>query len=263
MAQRPTKLDVEILSKSVSRDLGRQTSQQLLKSLGPMTFEGKDVFELVYDPLDDLSLSRCPATVGLRPRPFGVVFWSRRYQCSVKLQPALLPLHTCKALVCEEGFVSIFGDEELSYRSLVGGGLGQTKSHDDAFGADREGYLETVDPFCFGSTAAEGGLPGEQTFATGTHPDDSWVYEKLYRIYRSLYQAMRKVSHALSDLQKREANVAIQIESRRVQNAPPSSFHLLRNYRKSFLAGFCERGVQAAGLVPGEVQGDVQKSCVF
>lgn len=32
------------------------------------------------------------------------------------------------------------------------------------------------------------------------------VYEKLYRIYRSLYQAMRKVSHALSDLQKREAN---------------------------------------------------------
>ncbi len=173
MAQRSAELDIEMLSTSVSRDLGRQAGQQPLKGLGPRTLQGKEVLELVYDSLDDLPLSRGPAPTSLCPCPLGVVFWSRRYQCPVKPHPALLPLHTGKALVCEESFVAILGDEEISYRSLVGGGLRKTEGDDDAIGADRESYLEAVDPLCFGSTADEGSLTGEQPFAAGTHPDDS------------------------------------------------------------------------------------------
>src|SRR5215207_8078735 len=71
VAQRSSELIVEPLPAGVGRDLGRQAGQKTLKRLGPVTLQGEDVLELVYDPFDDLPLSRCPAKVAFRPRPLG------------------------------------------------------------------------------------------------------------------------------------------------------------------------------------------------
>src|SRR5215217_1043084 len=71
--------------------------------------------ELVYDPFDDLPLSRSPAMVGFRPRPLGVVFGSGRYQRSIEIQPATLPLNTRKALVGQVGIVKVLDDEKVCY----------------------------------------------------------------------------------------------------------------------------------------------------
>ena len=58
MAQWPPEPVVEALSTGVSCDLGRQAGQQPTQGLRPMTFQGEEIFELVYDSLYDLSLSR-------------------------------------------------------------------------------------------------------------------------------------------------------------------------------------------------------------
>src|SRR5215211_1065377 len=105
VAQRSSELIVEPLPAGVGRDLSLQAGQKTLKRLGPVTLQGEDVLELVYDPFDDLPLSRCPAKVAFRPRPLGVVFGSGRHQGSIEIQPASLPLNARKALVGQVGIV--------------------------------------------------------------------------------------------------------------------------------------------------------------
>src|SRR5918993_5629136 len=63
VAQRSPELVVEPLSASVGRHLGRQAGQKTTQRLGPVALQGEDVLELIYDPFDDLPLSRRPATV--------------------------------------------------------------------------------------------------------------------------------------------------------------------------------------------------------
>ena len=97
MAQRSPELVVEPLCAGVGRHLGRQAGQKTTQRLGPVALQGEDVLELIYDPFDELPLSRRPATVGFRPRPLGVVLGSGRYQRSIEIRPAL-PLNARKAL---------------------------------------------------------------------------------------------------------------------------------------------------------------------
>jgi hypothetical protein len=84
-----------------------------------VALQGEDVLELVYDPFDDLPLSRSPATVRFRPRPLGVVFGSRRHQCPIEIRPSSLPLDAREALVGQVGIVRILDDEVLSFGPLV------------------------------------------------------------------------------------------------------------------------------------------------
>ena len=82
IAQRSTEFAIEILSASVGDDLGRQTSQKPAQGLRTVTLQKELIFELVYDPFDDLTLARSPQTIRLRPRPFGVVLRGSRHQSS-------------------------------------------------------------------------------------------------------------------------------------------------------------------------------------
>ena len=97
MALRSSEMLVEPLATGVGSDLGCQACQETLKRLGPVALQGEDVLELVYDPFDELPLSRRPATVSFRPRPLGVVLGSGRYQRSIEIRPAS-PLNARKAL---------------------------------------------------------------------------------------------------------------------------------------------------------------------
>ncbi len=65
MPQRPTKLVVEPLPTGVGCDLGSQAGQKTTQRLGPVALQGEEVFQLVYDALDELALARRPATVGI------------------------------------------------------------------------------------------------------------------------------------------------------------------------------------------------------
>src|SRR5215204_3073834 len=89
-------------------------------------------------PSIDLPLSPRPATVGFRPRSLGVVFGSGRYQRSIEIRPASLPLHARKALVGQVGLLRVLDDEKLSYGALVGGCLRQPEGADHALWADRK-----------------------------------------------------------------------------------------------------------------------------
>ena len=93
-------------------------------------------------PSIDLPLSRSPATLCFRPRPLGVVFGSGRYQRSIEIQPASLPLNARKALVGQVGLVKVLADEKLSYGAVVGGCLRQPEGADHALWADRKCHLE-------------------------------------------------------------------------------------------------------------------------
>ena len=66
-----------------------------------------------------------PPTIGLRPRPAGVVVGGGRHQRPVDLQPAPLPVHPREALVGQVGLVTVGGHEGFPYGPLVVGGLGQ------------------------------------------------------------------------------------------------------------------------------------------
>jgi hypothetical protein len=98
VALRSSELVVEPLATGVGSDLGCQAGQKTLKRLGPVALQCEDVLELVYAPFYDLPLSRRPATVRFRPRPLGVVLGSGRYQRSIEIRPASLPLNARKAL---------------------------------------------------------------------------------------------------------------------------------------------------------------------
>src|SRR5829696_1558753 len=94
-------------------------------------------------PSIDLPLSRAPATVAFRPCPLGVVFGSGRYQRSIQIQPASLPLHPRKALVGQEvGLLRVLDDEKLSYGALLGGCLRQPEGADHPLWAYRKCHLE-------------------------------------------------------------------------------------------------------------------------
>src|SRR5919112_3296160 len=123
-------------------------------------------------PSIDLPLSRSPATVGFRPRPPGVVFGSGRYQRSIEIQPASLPLNARKALVGQVGLVRVLDDEKLPYGAIVGGCLCQPEGADHALWADRKRHLEPVNPLGLGGASAEGGLPAEGPLARSPHPHD-------------------------------------------------------------------------------------------
>src|SRR5215211_4958015 len=90
VAQRATKRVVDPLSAGVSRDLGRQASQQPLKSLRSVAFQTEEVLELADHPFDDLAPARGPAPIGLRPRPVRVVLQCGRNERSIKLHPKAL-----------------------------------------------------------------------------------------------------------------------------------------------------------------------------
>src|SRR5215207_9475918 len=74
VAHRATKGIVDSLSAGVGRDLGRQASQQPLKSLRPVALQREEVLELVNHSFDDLALARGPAPIGLRPSSTRVSF---------------------------------------------------------------------------------------------------------------------------------------------------------------------------------------------
>jgi hypothetical protein len=81
-----------------------------------VALQGEEVFELVYDALDELTLARRPATVGLRPSSLGIILGRGGDQSSVTLKPMLLPGNRGEALVGQEvGVVSVLGDEEVPY----------------------------------------------------------------------------------------------------------------------------------------------------
>src|SRR5829696_5876759 len=63
VGQRATKRVVDPLSAGVSRDLGRQASQQPLKSLRSVAFQREEVLELADHPFDDLAPARGPAPI--------------------------------------------------------------------------------------------------------------------------------------------------------------------------------------------------------
>ena len=85
MPQRPTKLVVEPLPTGVGCDLGSQAGQKTSQRLGPVALQGEEVFQLVYDALDELALARRPATVGLRPSSLGIILGRGGDQSSVAL----------------------------------------------------------------------------------------------------------------------------------------------------------------------------------
>jgi hypothetical protein len=64
VAQRPPAPVVDPLSASVGCDLGCQAGQKTTERLGPVALQAEEEFELIYDPFDDLLLSRRPTTVG-------------------------------------------------------------------------------------------------------------------------------------------------------------------------------------------------------
>jgi hypothetical protein len=119
VTQRPPIIPVvEPLSTSVGRDLGRQAGQKPTQRLGPVALQGEDVLELVYDPFDDLPLSRSPATIRFRPRPLGVVLGSGRYQRSIEIRPASLPPNARKALVGQVGIVRVLDASIMRYSPM-------------------------------------------------------------------------------------------------------------------------------------------------
>src|SRR5215218_11025811 len=170
VAQRPPDPVVDALSASVGCDLGCQAGQKTTQRPGPVPLQAEEVLELIYDPFDDLPLSRRPASVGFRPRPLGVVFGSGHYQRPIEIRPASFPLHTRKALVGQVGLVRVLDDEKVSYGAVVGGCLRQPEGADHALWADRKCYLEPVNPLGLRDAPAEGGLPGKQSLARSSHP---------------------------------------------------------------------------------------------
>src|SRR5215204_568661 len=170
VAQRSSELVVEPLPAGVGCHLGRQAGQKTTQRLCPVPLQGEEVLELIYDPFDDLPLSRRPASVGFRPRPLGVVFGSGHYQRPIEIRPASFPLHTRKALVGQVGLVRVLDDEKVSYGAVVGGCLRQPEGADHALWADRKCYLEPVNPLGLGGAPPEGGLPGKQSLARSSHP---------------------------------------------------------------------------------------------
>jgi hypothetical protein len=113
-----------------------------------------------------------PTTIGLRPRPAGVLVGGGRHQRPVDLQPATLPLNPRKPFVCQIRFVTVGGYEGVCFEPLVGGGFRQPEGGDDAPRIDHQGHLEAIDPLGLGSAPAEGGLPAEQPLAGRPHPHD-------------------------------------------------------------------------------------------
>jgi hypothetical protein len=73
-AQRATELGVEALSAGVGANLRCQASQEPFEGLRPVALQEEEVLELVYDPLDNLPLSRRPQPSGGVPRPLGVLW---------------------------------------------------------------------------------------------------------------------------------------------------------------------------------------------
>src|SRR5215203_6153267 len=113
-----------------------------------------------------------PTTIGLRPRPAGVVVWGGGYQSSVLLQPAPLPLHPRKPFVGQIRSVTVAGHEGVCYGPLVGGGLRQAEGGDDAPGIDHQGHPEALNPFGLRRAASKGRLPAEEPLARSPHPHD-------------------------------------------------------------------------------------------
>jgi hypothetical protein len=145
-AQRATELGVEALSAGVGANLRRQASQEPFEGLRPVALQEEEVLELVYDPLDDLPLSRRPQPSGGVPRPLGVVLGGRGHQSPVLQEPVALPPNRGEALVGEISCVAVAVDEGLADGPLVGGGLRQAEGRYNTLRSDREADLEAVDP---------------------------------------------------------------------------------------------------------------------
>src|ERR687889_2650483 len=76
-----------------------------------MALHTEEVLQLADHPFYDLTLAGRPTTIGLRPRPPGVVVGGCGHQSPVFLQPAPLPLHPRKPFVCQIRFVTVAGHE--------------------------------------------------------------------------------------------------------------------------------------------------------
>ena len=113
-AQRATDLGVEALSAGVGANLRRQASQEPFEGLRPVALQEEEVLELVYDPLDDLPLSRRPQPSGGVPRSLGVVLGGRGHQSPVLQEPVALPPNRGKALVGQISRVAVAVDEDLA-----------------------------------------------------------------------------------------------------------------------------------------------------
>ena len=68
MTQRTTEFAVEVLPARVRCDLGRKTRQEAIEGLRAVALQEEDILELVYDPLDDLTLATSPSPCSLLPR---------------------------------------------------------------------------------------------------------------------------------------------------------------------------------------------------
>src|ERR687889_1148031 len=137
-----------------------------------MALHTEEVLQLADHPFYDLTLAGRPTTIGLRPRPAGVLVRGGGHQSPILLQPAPLPLHPRKPFVCQIRFVTVAGHEGVCYGPLVGGGRGQPEGGDDAPRIYHQGHLEAVDPFGLGGAPAEGRLPAEEPLAGRPHPHD-------------------------------------------------------------------------------------------
>src|SRR5215208_4992204 len=156
VTKRSAQRSVDSLGAGIRCDLGRQARQQPAQRLRPMALHAEEVLQLADHPFYDLALAGRPTTIGLRPRPAGVVVRGGGHQSPVLLQPAPLPLHPRKPFVCQIRFVTVAGHEGVCYGPLVGGGRGQPEGGDDAPRIDHQGHLEAVDPFGLGGAPAEG-----------------------------------------------------------------------------------------------------------
>src|SRR5215208_6058813 len=174
VAQRSAQGIVDPLPTGVRRDLGRQAGQQPAQGLGPVALQSEEVLELVDHPLDDLTMARRPAAIGLRPCPTGVVLRGGSHQCPIDLQPAPLPLESREAFVRQVGIVTVGGYEGIPYGSLVGGRRCQPEGAHYALGVHHQRHLEPVDPLGLGRTPPEGCLSGKQPLARSPHPHHRW-----------------------------------------------------------------------------------------
>jgi hypothetical protein len=162
-AQRTTELGVEALSAGVGANLRRQASQEPFEGLRPVALQEEEVLELVYDPLDDLPLSRRPQPSGSVPRPLGVVLGGCGHQSPVLQEPVALPPNRGEALVGKISCVAVAVDEDLADGPLVGGGLRQAQGRYETLRSDRKADLQAVDPLLgLGGAPPEGGLSGEK-----------------------------------------------------------------------------------------------------
>jgi hypothetical protein len=147
LTKRPAERSVYSLGAGIRCDLDRQARQQPAQRLRPVALHTEEVLQLADHPFYNLVLAGRPTTIGLRPRPPGVIVRGGGHQRSVLLKPAPLPLQPREPFVRQVGFVTIPSHEGVAYGPLVGGGRGQPEDGNHPLRVYHKGYFEAVDRY--------------------------------------------------------------------------------------------------------------------